>query len=319
LTPASGENGVEFDELFQQPLNLKIKMSALAWARTVTNEKVLGCRILRLLIFAASLGLAAGPAAFAWGPTAHRLTNRWAVETLPSEIRPFFESNRQFLIDHANDPDAWMAKDPFERKRHYIYLDKYGIFPYLNLPHSFQAAIEQYGKSRINRDGLLPWQIGDYSLRLTNAFRAKNWEEAKLDAAVLGHYVADANDPLHTTQNYDGQLTGQTGLEARFEIRLIDRFSNFFVLAPQDATKIDDPTEFAFQIALEAHTWVDHIVLEDRRSLAGLQSFNDDYFNRFYSQVGSTVMQQINAAAHDVGSYWYTAWLNAGRPVLPAR
>jgi hypothetical protein len=294
-------------------------MNALALARTGTNEKVLGCRVLRFLIFAASFGLAAGPAANAWGPTAHRLTNRWAVETLPSEIRPFFESNRQFLIDHANDADAWMAKDPFERKRHYIYLDKYGVFPYLTLPHSFQRAIEQYGKSRINRDGLLPWQIGDYSLRLTNAFKAKNWEEAKLDAAVLGHYVADANDPLHTTQNYDGQLTGQTGLAARFEIRLIDRFSNFFIQAPQDAVKIDDPTEFAFQITLEAHTWVDHIVLEDRRSLVGLQSFNDDYFNRFYSQVGSTVMQQINAAAHDVGSYWYTAWLNAGRPLLPAR
>lgn len=319
MTPASDEIGCRILPVVSSADEFKDKMIALALKRTEMNEKVTGCRVLRWLIFAASFGLAAAPAANAWGPTAHRLTNRWAVDTLPAEIRPFFESNRQFLIDHANDADAWMAKDPFERKRHYIYLDKYGIFPYLNLPHSFQRAIEQYGKSRINRDGLLPWQIGDYSLRLTNAFRAKNWEEARLDAAVLGHYVADANDPLHTTQNYDGQLTGQTGLAARFEIRLIDRFSNFFIQEPQDAIKIDDPTEFAFQITLEAHTWVEHIVLEDRRSIDGLQSFNDDFFNRFYSQVGSTVMQQINAAAHDIGSYWYTAWLNAGRPVLPAR
>ncbi len=276
-------------------------------------------RILRFLLFIVLSVLASGPAAFAWGPTAHRLANRWAVETLPPEIRPFFEANRQFLIDHANVSDAGMAKDPFERKRHYIYLDKYGIFPYPTLPHSFKGATELYGKSRVNRDGLLPWQIGEYSLRLTNAFKAQNWEEVKLNAAVLGHYVADATDPLHTTQNYDGQLTGQTGLADRFEIRLIDRFSNFFMLAPQDAVKIDDPTEFAFQIALEAHTWVDRIVLEDRRSLEGLSSYNEDYFSRFYSQVGSTAMQQINAAAHDVGSYWYTAWLNAGRPALPGR
>jgi len=151
-----------------------------------------------------SLGLASGTSAFAWGPTGHRLVNRWAIETLPVEMRSFFEANRQFLLDHANDPDAWMTKDPFERKHHYVYLDKYGIFPFLTLPHSFKAATEQYGKSRVNRDGLLPWQIGEYSLRLTNAFKAQNWDEVKLDAAVLGHYVADANDPLHTTQNYDG-------------------------------------------------------------------------------------------------------------------
>lgn len=274
-------------------------------------------------LIAALLGLSLGPAtgtpAYAWGPTAHRLANRWAIETLPTEMRGFFEANRQFLIDHANDPDIWMAKDPFERKHHYIYLDKYGIFPFLSLPHLFKAATDQYGKSRINRDGLLPWQIGEYSLRLTNAFKAQNWEEAKLDAAVLGHYVADATDPLHATQNYDGQLTAQAGLADRFEIRLIDRFSNFLILAPHDSIKIEDPTEFAFQIALESYTWVDRIVFEDRKSLEGLPSYNEDYFSRFYSRVGSTAMQQINAAAHDTGSYWYTAWLNAGRPALPGR
>ncbi len=293
--------------------------SGFAWKSTFEEVLSHSKRVLRFLMFAASAGLMTGTAAYAWGPTAHRLTNRWAIETLPPEIRGFFEANRQFLVDHSNDVDAAMAKDPFERKRHYIYLDKYGIFPYPTLPHSFKGASELYGKGRINRDGLLPWQIGDYSLRLTNAFRAQNWEEVKLAAAALGHYVADANDPLHTTQNYDGQLTGQTGLADRFEIRLIDRFSNFFILAPQAATKIDDPTEFAFQIVLEAHTWVDHIVLEDRHALEGLSSFNEDYFNRFYSLVGPTAMQQINVAAHDIGSYWYTSWLNAGRPSLPGR
>lgn len=298
----------------------------IAFAFTLSSTFTLGAipraRFVRLIstaLLGLGVGLGAGTSAYAWGPTAHRLVNRWAIETLPAEMRGFFEANRQFLIDHANGPDTSMAKDAFERKRHYIYLDKYGIFPFLNLPHSFKAATDQYGKSRINRDGLLPWQIGEYSLRLTNAFRAQNWDEVKLNAAVLGHYVADATDPLHTTQNYDGQMTGQAGLADRFEIRLIDRFSNFFILGPQDAIKIDDPTEFAFQITLEAHTWVDHILLEDRRSLEGLTSYNEDYFSRFYSRVGSTAMQQINEAAHDAGSYWYTAWLNAGRPALPGR
>jgi hypothetical protein len=273
----------------------------------------------RAVISAAVFGLwlLSGPAAFAWGPTAHRLVNRWAVDTLPPEIRAFFQANRQFIVDHANDPDAAMEKDRHERDLHYIYLDKYGMFPYLKLPHSFDQAVEQYGSGRIHRDGMLPWEIGKISLSLTEAFKAQNWDEAKLQAALLGHYVADAHDPLHTTQNYDGQLTGQTGLANRFEIRLVDKFTNFFMFAPRDATKIADPTEHAFQMVLEAHTWADHVILADREALEGLPDYNEDYYDRFYSRVGSIVMRELNDAAEDAGSYWYTAWLNAGRPELP--
>lgn len=264
-----------------------------------------------------ALFLAGGPPACAWGPTAHRLVNGWAVDTVPPEIRAFFQANRQFLADHANDPDAAMEKDRHERELHYIYLDQYGIFPYLKLPHSFDSAIEQYGSGRIHRDGMLPWQIGKVSLSLTEAFKAQNWEQAKLDAALLGHYVADAHDPLHTTQNYDGQLTGQTGLASRFEIRLVDKFASFFMFAPRDATKIADPTEHAFQTVLESNTWADHIILADRQSLEGLPNYNEDYYDRFYSRVGSIVMRELNEAAEDAGCYWYTAWVNAGRPELP--
>jgi len=269
---------------------------------------------LALLCWTLTSGLAYG-----WGPNAHRLVNNWAVQTLPPDIRNFFEANRQFLLDHANDPLEWTKKDRYEAKRHYIYLDKYGLFPFLELPHGFLRAVEKYGSGRVNRDGVLPWQIGQYSLRLTKALKAGNWEEAKLDAAALGHYVADAHNPLHTTRNYDGQLTGQSGLASRFGDRLVDRYTNFFFFRPDEASKINDPTEYAFQIVLEAHTWVDRIILADRRAVEELREYGDEYLDRFYSEVGSIAMREINLAAHDAGSYWYTAWLNAGRPALPPR
>ena len=255
----------------------------------------------------------------AWGPTAHDIVNTWAIQTLPPEMRGFFEANRQFLVEHANDPDTWMTKDRFERMRHYIYMDKYGIFPFLELPHSFKQAVERYGSGRINRDGSLPWQVGEYSLRLTEAFKSRNWDHVKLDAAVLAYYVADTQDPLHVTKNFDGQLTGQTGLADRFENRLLDRYSKFFILRPEDAAKIDDPTEYAFQTCLVAYTWLDSTILADLRARQGLPDYTDEYFDRFYSQVGSTVMKAMNEAAHDAGSYWYTAWINAGKPGLPRR
>jgi hypothetical protein len=204
-------------------------------------------RLFPLLLAMLALWLTSTGSALAWGPTVHDIVNTWAIYTLPPEIRPFFENNRQFLVEHANDPDEWIKKDRYERKRHYIYLDKYGVFPYPALPHVYQRAMEQFSSGRINRDGVLPWQIGDFSLRLTKAMKAGNWEEVKSDAAALAHYVADAHDPLHTTQNFDGQLTQQTGLADRFEIRLPDRYSKFFIMHPESAVKINDPTDFAFQ------------------------------------------------------------------------
>ena len=257
--------------------------------------------------------------ALAWGPTAHDIVNTWAIQTLPPEIRSFFENNRQFLVEHANDPDELMKKDRYERMRHYIYLDKYGVFPYLSLPHDYKGAKEKFAPWRIGRDGALPWQIGEFSLRLTKAMKAGNWEEVKLDAAVLAHYLADAHDTLHTTQNFDGQMTFQTGLLARFDIHLIDRYSKFFIMHPENAEKIDDPTEYAFQTCLASNVWVSLIIWSDMLAREGLTDYTDEYYDRFYNQVGPTVVHEINAAAHDAGSYWYTAWLNAGRPQLPER
>ena len=272
-----------------------------------------------MLLAMLALWLTSTGSALAWGPTVHDIVNTWAIYTLPPEIRPFFENNRQFLVEHANDPDEWIKKDRYERKRHYIYLDKYGVFPYPALPHVYQRAMEQFSSGRINRDGVLPWQIGDFSLRLTKAMKAGNWEEVKSDAAALAHYVADAHDPLHTTQNFDGQLTQQTGLADRFEIRLPDRYSKFFIMHPESAVKINDPTDFAFQTCVEANIWVDLVVWSDVHAREGLPDYTDEYFDRFYDQVGQTLVREINAAAHDAGSYLYTAWLNAGRPQLPAR
>ena len=255
----------------------------------------------------------------AWGPTAHDIVNTWAIQTLPNEMRGFFEANHHFLVEHANDADLWMDKDRYERKRHYLYMDKYGAFPFLLLPHGYNEAVLKYGAGRVNRDGVLPWQVGQYSLRLTTAFRSRKWDEVKLEAAVLAHYVADARDPLHVTQNFDGQLTNQKGLADRFEISLVDRYSKFFILHPDDASKIDDPTEYAFETCLEAYTELDSIILADLRARQNLPDYTDDYFDHFYSQVGAIVIKAINEAAHDAGSYWYTAWLNAGKPALPRR
>jgi hypothetical protein len=255
--------------------------------------------------------------AFAWGGNGQKLVAGKAIDTLPPDLRTFFEANRSFVMLHVTDPLDAEAKTPAEKHNHYLYLDKYGRFPFELLPRTYKAAVTKFGKSKLESTGLLPWQIGVYSAKLTEAMKLGRWDDAKLDAAILAGYVAEAHDPFNTTENFDGHLTGQTGINERFGTALIDRFSSFFPMRPNDASFINDPTDHAFEACLSAHSWLETILLADRNARLGGKSYDDDYFDRFYNQAAATLIRQLSDAATDVGSYWLTAWTNAGRPQLP--
>jgi hypothetical protein len=271
-----------------------------------------------VILFAAIANLALLPGqTLAWGGNAHKLVANKAIDTLPADLRSFFEANRAFLVLHVADPLDAEAKTPAEKHNHFLYLDKYGRFPFQALPRSYKAAVAKYGKSKLESTGLLPWQIGVYSQKLTEAMKLGRWEEAKLDAAILADYVAEAHDPFNTTENFDGHLTLQTGINERFGTTLIDRFSSFFPMRPNDASFISDPTDHAFESCLSAHSWLETILLADRNARLPGKPYDDQYFDSFYNQTAATLIRQLSDAATDVGSYWLTAWTNAGRPQLP--
>lgn len=255
---------------------------------------------------------------FAWGPNAERLIANRAVETLPPDLRPFFEANRDFITRHAADPVESLEKNPTaETHNQVLYLDRYGQYPFETLPRKYEAALAKFGRPKLESAGLLPWQIGVYSARLTEAMRSGNWEQARLIAAQLAGYVAQAFDPFNTTENHDGRAWGQSGVNLRFDTSLVDRYSLFFPLRPNDAVFIADPTDHAFEDCLTAHSWLEIVLVADRRARAGLTDFTDEYYDRFYSEAGATLIRQLSDAAADVGSYWLTSWANAGRPALP--
>jgi hypothetical protein len=253
----------------------------------------------------------------AWGRNGHRLIVNKAVDTLPPDIRSFFESNLALVSQHVTDPLDAIAKNPAERHNHFILLDKYGRFPFEALPRDYKAAVTKFGKTKLEANGLLPWQIGVYSQKLTEAFKAGKWEEARLDAAILANYVAEAHDPFNTTDNSDGHLSGQLGVNERFGTALIDRYSSFFPMRPNDAILIADPTDRAFEACLSSHSWLETILLADRNARHGESSFTDEYYDRFYNQAAAILIRQLSDAATDVGSFWLTAWKNAGSPPLP--
>lgn len=281
-------------------------------ARCLKSLRIQRTSIALLICF----GVFAAPA-FAWGNNAQRLIVNHAVDTLPYELRPFFDNNRNFLVQHVNDTLNNLDKHPNERQNHFIELDKYGKFPFEALPRDYKAALSKYSKSHIESTGKLPWQIGVYSAKLTEDMKTGRWDEAKIDAAFLADYVAEAHDPFNTTENYDGKMTGQTGVNERFNTMLIDRYGSFFPVSPHDAFFVTDPTDFAFEMCLNAHSLVESILLADRNAKRGLSSYTDDYYDRFYNLTAAALIKQLSDASTDVGSYWLTAWTNAGKPPLP--
>ena len=253
----------------------------------------------------------------AWGNNANKLIVNRAIDTLPPDLRSFFDGNRSILLQHVNDPFITVEKTPAERKNQFIYLDKYGRFPFELLPRSYKAAVSKFGRSKLESNGLLPWQIGVYSAKLTEAMQTGKWADAKLYAAVLASYVAAAHDPFNTTDNMDGHLSAQNGINERFGTSLVDRYSSFFFMHPNDATFIADPTDHAFEACLSSHSWLETILYADREAHRGLNAYTDEYYDHFYNQAGAVLIRQISDAATDVGSYWLTAWKNAGQPSLP--
>lgn len=256
---------------------------------------------------------------YGWGANGERLVTNKAVDTLPVEMGTFFQSNRQFLVQHVMDAAELDAKIAADEHKSYIQLDHYGQFPFSALPRSYNAAVKKYGRRTIDKYGLLPWQIGLYSKKLTDALHAQDWSDAKVSAAALAHYVAAAHDPFNTTINAEGTQSNQPDVRQRFDTALVNRYQLFFFIKPNEASFISDPTDHAFEMALSAHSWLENVLLADRRAFQETSAYNDAYYDRFYAQAGAVLVRQLSDAATDIGSYWMTAWINAGRPQLPSQ
>lgn len=270
------------------------------------------------LVLTLGISVLAVAAAFAWGETADRLVTNKAVDTLPPEMQPFFYNNRQFLVQHVTADEPAATVTPGHRAD-FIQLDHYGPFPFLALPREYNAAIAKYNRRTLEQYGLLPWQIGLYSKKLTDAFREHDWGQVRLSAAILAHYVTAAHDPFNTTLNMDGKLSSQPGVNERFSTGLVDRYQLFFFVKPNEAAFIHDPTDHAFEDCLTAHSWLENVLLADRRAHEGLTDYKEDYYDRFYALAGVILVRQLSDASTDVGSYWMSAWINAGRPQLPSQ
>ena len=283
-----------------------------------------------LLVFACCLLTSS---CYCWGFFAHQKINYLAVFLLPPEMMVFYKPNIDFLSEHAVDPDKRRYAVPEEGPRHYIDIDQYGQYPYPNLPRSWKDAVEKFGEDSLKMFGIVPWHIQTMLLRLTSAFKEKDFSKIMKNSAEIGHYIADAHVPLHANSNHNGQYTNQKGIHGFWESRvpelLAEKQFNFFI---GKAQYIENPGAYIWGRVLESAQAADSVLTFERElthSFPSNQKFSFENRNgsliRQYSTaftiaydkiLNGMIERRMRLSIASIASFWYTAWVNAGQPDL---
>ena len=267
-----------------------------------------------------------------WGFYAHYRINRLAVFTLPKAMAGFYKANIEFITQHAISADKRRYVDSTEAPRHFLNADHYGRKPFNLIPQNWDDAVLKYSADTIIKYGTLPWAIQFNYYRLVKAFKDHDTTAILNTSANLGHYIADAHVPLHLTQNYNGQLTNQTGIHAFWESRLPELFGSHYNYYAGKARYIQDPLAEAFKICQSSFKSVDTVLRFERilnRSFPAskkyalmmhgkkyVKDYSIAYARAYQKMLRGMVERRMRSAISAVGSYWYSAWVDAGQPDL---
>jgi hypothetical protein len=284
------------------------------------RQKSFAMRRSVLALVAFALTLAPRPAD-AWGFEVHRFITERAIDLLPPGIQPFFAKFRAAIVEHSIDPDLWRTAGwEEEPPKHFLDMDAYGPFPFKTIPRDFDAAVAQHGREFVLKNGTLPWRTGEMHAKLVEAFTQKavySRENIKFFSSVIAHYVADAHVPLHAAVNYDGQLTGQWGVHARFETELFERYRPRLRIEPAAVQAVGAPRDLVFDALTAGFALVEPILEADRAAVAGREVYDDEYFSAFFEKARPVLERRLSESITQVASVIADAWERAGRPELP--
>jgi hypothetical protein len=263
-----------------------------------------------------------------WGFFGHRKINLLAIYTLPSPLHSFYRRHSKELQELAVLPDARRYILDEEAARHYIDLDKYQLNQVSF--STWEQMLRHTSEDSLRKHGIVPWHIPIVYKRLVLAFIKKDSLQIIKLSSELGHYVADAHVPLHTSSNYDGQKTNQGGLHSFWESRIpellgnkLDQFSGpaTHIIHVQEASwswvlashkQLKDLFKIASEVSSSLKEGEKYSFEQKGQALVKIQSVK--YSLAYHKALNNQIESQFTAAIKHVGDLWYSAWLEAGQP-----
>ena len=314
--------------------------------------------------FLAALALAciAAPRALGWSDQGHFLITEESVRRLPDPLRKLLTEGENLtrLQIAAAAPDEWRKPgapqySPAEKPRHFFDID--GItpqgYPYKDFPRSLAGIEKPFGAKLLDEKGRAPWAIRDSMRNLVDALIEGRTEDLLRTAGEAAHYAADIHMPFHTTDNYDGQLTGNSGIHAALEVGLVNRYKDLFSAEiqkdRQEVLYLDRLDGAVIEWIIQANGRVP-LLLEADTAARKRTGYNPKEFEKakkdeagkvvepsdlddldskrakpYYTALkeeldkrGDPLAVQMRDASAHVARLLYTAWTDAGKPLTLA-
>lgn len=207
----------------------------------------------------------------------------------------------------------------------------------IDIPDSLSQQVNIYNKlyfaNELAAYGTLPYFLEEFYKRLVYAFQERDSKKILKISADIGHYISDAHVPLHTTVNYNGQLTNQLGIHAFWESKLPELFAeeeyDFLV---GKAEYIKDIRTYIWSIITESHRLLPDVLskeLEVKRTFPEDRQYcfderNDitvriecpEFAEAYHNALNGMVESRMQASILAIGSFWFSAWVEAGQPDL---
>jgi hypothetical protein len=279
-------------------------------------------------------------AAHAWGNKGHAMSARVAAHALPPEVPAFLREADLELGYLCPEPDRWRseAREPALRgatDRDHGFRVEDVTFPlppqrYLYFQKMLATPRPGGGTYTYQDIGFAPYSIAELAERLTNGFmrwrnaragtpagnRIKRQIEADVvyTAGLLGHFITDTAQPLHTTIHVNGWnprvpnprgFVGQD-IHGRFETTYVNA-----VLEEADFQKLVGPVRVVgpwLQAAL-AHIVATHAHVEEVYALDQAHPFGSGAEG---AAARRFTAERLAAGAQALRDFWYTAWVRSG-------
>jgi hypothetical protein len=268
-----------------------------------------------------------------WGFLVHKTVQQLAIYELPKSIRPFFYLHKDKLVYDAPRPDIRRNQDSTEATKHFIDLEMYGNNAATEMPLNWNDAVKKYTKDSLVKYGYVPYHVIYMQGKLTDAFRAQNKDSILFYASDLGHYISDAHVPLHTTVNYDGQLSNQKGIHSLWESMIPEiEITHYNLYSKHHATYLKHPEQAIWSAVRISAALVPEMLAKEKelsvsftdaqkyrvqiRKGKEYKSYTSEFAKAYAISLKSSINDQLLASANLIADFYYTAWVDAGKPNL---
>ncbi len=268
-----------------------------------------------------------------WGYLVHHTTTQLAIYELPKAMQPFFYKSMKGLVKDCTRPDERRSSDATEAPKHFIDMEAYGDSAAYKMPLGWDDAVKKYTKDSLIKYGYVPYQVIAMKAKLTEAFKANDTSKILFFAADLAHYIEDAHVPLHTSINYDGQMTNQKGLHGLWESVTPEvEMGTYNLHSKHKAAYLANPELAIWQEIRGTNALVADVFAKEKEvslrfpdSLKyktvfkygrNLKYYTDAFAKAYGESLQPTINQQLIKSADMVADFWYTAWVDAGKPEL---